>query len=111
VTSISSKIILVALRRTWHQADNIGCILGQWLPSHLRSALTVNRDAYGNVLHDGDSVIIIKELKVKGSSSAVKIGTKVKGIRLQEGEDEHNISCKIAGFGAMNLKSEFVKKA
>jgi protein PhnA len=69
------------------------------------------RDANGNVLQDGDSVIVIKELKVKGSSSAVKIGTKVRNIRLSDGSDGHNISCKIDGFGAMNLKSEFVKKA
>jgi protein PhnA len=69
------------------------------------------RDAFGNVLQDGDAVIVIKELKIKGSSSSVKIGTKVKSIRLQEGDDDHNISCKIDGFGAMNLKSEFVKKA
>lgn len=69
------------------------------------------RDAFGNILHDGDTVIVVKELKVKGSSSAVKIGTKVKNIRLQEGNDSHNISCKIDGFGSMNLKSEFVKKA
>lgn len=69
------------------------------------------RDAFGNILNDGDSVIVIKELKVKGSSSAVKIGTKVRNIRLQDGDDDHNISCKIDGFGAMNLKSEFVKKA
>lgn len=69
------------------------------------------RDAFGNVLQDGDSVIVIKELKIKGSSSAVKIGTKVRNIRLQDGNDGHDISCKIDGFGAMNLKSEFVKKA
>jgi protein PhnA len=69
------------------------------------------RDAHGNVLQDGDSIIVIKELKVKGSSSAVKIGTKVRNIRLSDGDDGHNISCKIDGFGAMNLKSEFVKKA
>lgn len=69
------------------------------------------KDAFGNILKDGDSVTIIKDLKVKGSSSSVKIGTKVKNIRLQEGADGHNISCKIDGFGAMNLKSEFVKKA
>lgn len=69
------------------------------------------RDAFGNVLQDGDSVIVIKELKVKGSSSAVKIGTKVRNIRLQDGDDDHNISCKIDGIGAMNLKSEYVKKA
>ncbi len=69
------------------------------------------RDVNGNVLQDGDAVIVVKELKVKGSSSAVKIGTKVKNIRLSESGDGHNISCKIDGFGAMNLKSEFVKKA
>lgn len=69
------------------------------------------RDAHGNVLKDGDSVTVIKDLKVKGSSSVVKIGTKVKDIRLVDGHDGHNIACKISGFGAMNLKSEFVKKA
>jgi protein PhnA len=66
------------------------------------------RDAYGNELHDGDSVTIIKDLKVKGSSSVVKVGTKVKGIRLVEGD--HDIDCKVPGIGAMSLKSEFVKK-
>lgn len=69
----------------------------------------VVRDAYGSVLQDGDSVTIIKDLKVKGSSSVVKVGTKVKNIRLVEGD--HNIDCKIDGIGAMGLKSEFVKKA
>jgi len=67
------------------------------------------RDANGNELRDGDTVLVIKDLKVKGSSSVVKIGTKVKGIRLVEGD--HNIDCKIDGLGAMKLKSEFVKKA
>jgi protein PhnA len=66
------------------------------------------KDANGNVLTDGDSVSIIKDLKVKGSSSALKIGTKVKNIRLVDGD--HNIDCNIDGFGAMKLKSEFVKK-
>ena len=70
---------------------------------------TVVRDANGTVLSDGDSVIVIKELEVKGSSSVVKVGTKVKNIRLVTGD--HDIDCKIAGFGAMQLKSEFVKKA
>ncbi|MBY0064917.1 MULTISPECIES: zinc ribbon domain-containing protein YjdM [Priestia] len=70
--------------------------------------LTV-KDANGNALKDGDSVTVIKDLKVKGSSSVVKIGTKVKSIRLVEGD--HNIDCKIDGFGAMSLKSQFVKKA
>ena len=71
----------------------------------------VIRDANGNVLQDGDSVTVIKDLKVKGSSSVVKVGTKVRNIRLTEGSDGHNIACKIDGIGAMNLKSEFVRKA
>lgn len=66
------------------------------------------RDAFGNVLQDGDSVTMIKDLKVKGASSALKVGTKVRNIRLVEGD--HNIDCKIDGFGAMKLKSEFVRK-
>jgi protein PhnA len=69
----------------------------------------VVRDANGNVLQDGDSVTVIKDLKVKGSSSVVKVGTKVKNIRLVDGD--HDIDCKIDGIGAMQLKSEFVKKA
>ncbi len=69
----------------------------------------VVRDANGNVLSDGDSVTVIKDLKVKGSSLVVKVGTKVKNIRLVEGD--HDIDCKIDGIGAMKLKSEFVKKA
>lgn len=71
----------------------------------------VVRDANGTILQDGDSVTVIKDLKVKGSSSSVKVGTKVRNIRLTEGSDGHNISCKIDGIGAMNLKSEFVRKA
>jgi protein PhnA len=67
------------------------------------------RDANGNVLQDGDSVILIKELKVKGATSPLKVGTKVKKIRLVEGD--HDIDCKIDGYGAMQLKSQFVKKA
>ncbi|EAT59337.1 zinc ribbon domain-containing protein YjdM [Chlorobium ferrooxidans] len=67
------------------------------------------KDANGTVLQDGDTVTVIKDLKVKGSSSPIKGGTKVKNIRLIEGD--HNIDCKIDGFGAMELKSEFVKKA
>lgn len=69
----------------------------------------VVRDAHGNELHDGDSVTVIKDLKVKGSSLVVKVGTKVKNIRLVEGD--HDIDCRIDGIGAMGLKSEFVKKA
>jgi protein PhnA len=66
------------------------------------------KDANGNRLADGDTVSVIKDLKVKGSSSVVKVGTKVRNIRLVEGD--HDIDCKIAGIGAMQLKSEFVKK-
>jgi len=69
----------------------------------------VVHDAHGNLLQDGDSVTVIKDLKVKGSSLVVKVGTKVKNIRLIEGD--HNIDCRIDGIGAMQLKSEFVKKA
>lgn len=65
-------------------------------------------DAYGNVLADGDAVTVIKDLKVKGSSSVVKVGTKVKNIRLVGGD--HDIDCRIDGIGPMKLKSEFVKK-
>jgi len=68
----------------------------------------VVKDSNGNLLQDGDSVSVIKDLKVKGSSSVVKVGTKVKNIRLVEGD--HDIDCKIDGIGAMKLKSEFVKK-
>lgn len=67
------------------------------------------RDAVGNLLADGDSVTVIKDLKVKGASAPLKVGTRVKGIRLVEGD--HNIDCRIEGFGAMKLKSEFVRKA
>lgn len=69
------------------------------------------RDFHGAVLHSGDSVSVIKDLKVKGSSSVLKVGTRVKGIRLVESDDGHNIDCRIEGIGAMRLKSEFVKKA
>ena len=67
------------------------------------------KDANGNRLEDGDSVTVIKDLRVKGSSAVVKVGTKVKNIRLVEGD--HDIDCKIPGIGAMQLKSEFIKKA
>lgn len=67
------------------------------------------KDANGNLLADGDTVTVIKDLKVKGASNPLKVGTRVKNIRLVEGD--HNIDCKIDGFGAMKLKSEFVKKA
>ena len=67
------------------------------------------KDAHGNVLQDGDTVTLIKDLKIRNSSSVIKVGTKVKNIRLIEGD--HDIDCKIEGFGPMQLKSEFVKKA
>jgi protein PhnA len=71
----------------------------------------VVRDANGNILADGDTVTVIKDLKVKGSSGGIKVGTKIKGIRLVEGGDGHNIDCKVPGVGAIKLKQEFVKKA
>jgi protein PhnA len=69
----------------------------------------VVKDAHGNRLQDGDSVVLIKNLPIRGTSQTIKVGTKVKNIRLVEGD--HNIDCKIDGFGSMALKSEFVKKA
>jgi len=69
----------------------------------------VVRDAFGTILNDGDTVTVIKDLKLKGSSLVIKVGTKAKNIRLVEGD--HDIDCKIDGIGAMQLKSEFVKKA
>ena len=98
---------------SWQDGENFNC------PEcgHLWSAGQANqdddtmsvRDANGNLLTDGDSVTIIKDLKVKGSSSVLKMGTRVKGIRLVGGD--HNIDCRIDGFGPMKLKSEFVKKS
>jgi protein PhnA len=71
--------------------------------------IRVIKDAHGNVLNDGDTVVVIKDLKIKGASSVVKVGTRVKNIRLVDGD--HDIDCKIEGIGAMKLKSQFVKKA
>ncbi|MFD9966584.1 zinc ribbon domain-containing protein YjdM [Streptomyces sp. NPDC059015] len=71
----------------------------------------VIKDAVGNVLNDGDTVTVVKALKVKGSPSGIKAGTKVRNIRLVDGVDGHDIDCKIDGFGAMQLKSSVVKKA
>lgn len=84
----------------------------EWAVSADQEDDNVIKDANGNVLNDGDSVTVIRDLKVKGSSSSIKIGTKVKNIRLvPDSSDGHNIDCKIDGFGAMKLKSEVVKKA
>lgn len=83
----------------------------EWNPEAVAAAEAANvvKDANGNPLADGDTVIVIKNLPVKGSPQPIKKGTKVKNIRLTEGD--HNIDCKIDGFGSMGLKSEFVKKA
>ncbi|NVK04565.1 MAG: alkylphosphonate utilization protein [Flavobacteriia bacterium] len=80
----------------------------EWNPDEVEETGLVVKDANGNALQDGDTVIVVKNLPVKGASGPVKAGTKVKNIRLTEGD--HNIDCKIDGFGAMALKSEFVKK-
>ncbi|EKN3682776.1 alkylphosphonate utilization protein [Yersinia enterocolitica] len=99
---------------TWQEGEKLNCPeCGNEWSENGDSATTdeslVVRDANGNLLADGDAVTVIKDLKVKGSSSTLKIGTKVKSIRLVEGD--HNIDCKIDGFGPMKLKSEFVKKS
>jgi protein PhnA len=71
----------------------------------------VIKDASGNILQDGDDVTIVKDMKVKGSSNTLKVGTKVRGIRLVDGPGDHDIEAKVDGFGPMNLKSSIVKKA
>jgi protein PhnA len=84
----------------------------EWNPEEEKTEITNDdkvTDVNGNELKNGDTVIVIKDLPVKGSSKSVKVGTKVKNIKLTNGD--HNIDCKIEGFGAMGLKSEFVKKA
>ncbi|WP_031065744.1 zinc ribbon domain-containing protein YjdM [Streptomyces sp. NRRL WC-3742] len=87
----------------------------EWAPTEGGSAAgageKVVKDAVGNVLNDGDSVTVIKALKVKGSTSGIKAGTKVRNIRLIDGVDGHDIDCRVEGFGAMQLKSSVVKKA
>lgn len=83
----------------------------EWLAAEMEHATEIARifkDAHGTPLQDGDTVIVIKDLNIKGSSSVVKVGTKVKNIRLVDGD--HDIDCKIDGIGAMKLKSQFVKK-
>ncbi len=84
----------------------------EWDPNEVEEeAGLIVKDANGNILQDGDSVTVIKDLKVKGSSSGIKVGTKIKGIRLVESDDGHNIDCKVPGVGAIKLKQEFVKKS
>lgn len=84
----------------------------EWRPDESSQATDddsfVVKDASGQILHDGDTITVIKDLKIKGSSSVVKVGTKVKNIRLVD--SDHNIDCKIDGIGPMSLKSEFVRK-
>ena len=83
----------------------------EWTPeAESEEEVRVIKDAVGNILEDGDTVTIIKDLKVKGSSTAIKVGTKVRNIRLVNGPDGHDIDAKVDGFGPMNLKSSFVKK-
>jgi protein PhnA len=99
---------------TYEDGNNYVCpeCAHEWpknVPAESGEQAKVYKDAFGNVLVDGDSVTVIKDLKVKGSSSVVKVGTKVKNIRLVDGD--HGIDCKIDGIGAMQLKTEFVKKA
>lgn len=96
---------------TWQDGIMLVCpeCNHEWNPSETVEKNDVVRDANGNVLQSGDTVIVIKDLKIKGSSSVVKGGTKVKNIRLVDGD--HDIDCKINGIGSMGLKSEFVKKA
>lgn len=95
---------------TWLDGENFVCpeCAHEWREDAALSDSGV-RDANGNPLADGDTVSVIKDLKVKGSSAIVKMGTKVKNIRLVDGV--HDIDCKISGIGAMQLKSQFVKKA
>lgn len=81
----------------------------EWNPEEVEETGLVVKDANGNLLADGDTVVVVKNLPVKGAPGPIKAGTKVKNIRLTDGD--HNIDCKIDGFGSMALKSEFVKKA
>lgn len=99
---------------TYEDGDNYVCpeCAHEWSKNSAddsADAVKIVKDSNGNILQDGDTITVIKDLKVKGSSLVVKVGTKVKNIRLVDGD--HDIDCKIDGIGAMKLKSEFVKKA
>jgi protein PhnA len=98
---------------TYEDGDNYVCpeCAHEWpkVAAEATEDVKVFKDAFGTVLNDGDTITVIKDLKIKGSSSVVKVGTKVKNIRLVDGD--HDIDCKIDGIGAMQLKTEFVKKA
>jgi len=98
---------------TYEDGDNYVCpeCAHEWpkVAAETVEAVKVFKDAFGTILNNGDTITVIKDLKIKGSSSVVKVGTKVKNIRLVDGD--HDIDCKIDGIGAMQLKTEFVKKA
>ena len=99
---------------TYQDGDLLICPMctHEWTDGETADDLPVIKDAVGNVLANGDSVTVIKDIKVKGSSTPIKVGTKVKSIRLiYDAPDDHDIDCKIDGFGAMKLKSSVVKKA
>lgn len=84
----------------------------EWNPNDVEiETVRVIKDTSGNVLVDGDDVTIVKDMKVKGSSNTLKVGTKVRGIRLVGGPGDHDIEAKVDGFGPMNLKSSIVRKA
>jgi protein PhnA len=84
----------------------------EWNPADIEvESVCVIKDASGTVLSDGDDVTIVKDMKVKGSSNTLKVGTKVRGIRLVDGPGDHDIEAKVDGFGPMNLKSSIVRKA
>jgi protein PhnA len=82
----------------------------EWNPSDEASDELIIKDVNGNILQDGDSVTVIKDLKIKGSSSIVKVGTKIKNIRIVDSDNGHNIDCKIPGIGAIKVTQKFVKK-
>lgn len=96
---------------TYEMDDMLACpdCGHEWNPNEVEADAFVVKDANGNILQNGDSVVTIKNLPVKGTAQSIKAGTKVRNIRLVD--SDHNIDCKIDGFGAMALKSEFVKKA
>ena len=98
---------------TYHDGNGLVCpdCAHEWTENSTSDGddIKVIKDAHGTPLQDGDTITVIKDLKVKGSSLVVKVGTRVKNIRLVAGD--HDIDCKIEGIGAMKLKSEFVKKA
>ena len=105
-----------ASEHTYELGDLLVCSMcaHEWAPGAAgepEAAERVIRDAVGNVLADGDAVTVVKDLKVKGSPNAIKVGTKVRDIRLVDGVGDHDIDCKVDGFGPMQLKSSVVRKA